>query len=133
MIIPKEVKELFKKVKYMAFSTSNKKGKPNVVAIGSQKIVKDNRIWIIDTYFDKTKKNILENNQVAIALWETSSNGYQIKGKAFYHEDGDVFEEAKNWILKIKPNKKVKGVVEIYIEEIYSIAAIPKEAGKRLI
>jgi predicted pyridoxine 5'-phosphate oxidase superfamily flavin-nucleotide-binding protein len=133
MKIPKKVKELFKSVSYMAFSTTDRKGKPNVVAIGSQKIVNKNTIWVIDTYFCKTKKNILQNNKIAIALWKDSSEGYQIKGIAKYHLKGEIFEKAKRWILEFKPNKIIKGVVEIKVTEIYYLTARHGKAGKRIL
>jgi len=116
----------------MAFSTADKDGKPNVVAIASKKIVNDNTIWVIDTYFKKTKENLLQNNKVAIAMWKRS-RGYQIKGIAKYYSEGPIFEEAKNWILKLKPQKIVKGVVEIKVTEIYSITPTYEKAGKRIV
>ena len=95
MRIPDEIKQFFESVPVMAFSTADKDGKPNVVAIGSKKIVNDNTIWVIDTYFKKTKENLLQNNKVAIAMWK-GPKGYQIKGIAKYYSEGPIFEEAKN-------------------------------------
>lgn len=133
MKVPKEVKKLFETVPYMALATADQKGKPNVVAIGSKKIINDKTIWVIDTYFNKTKQNILENDRVSIALWRTSSEGYQIKGKAIYHSEGRIFDEGRKWVLKLKPKKIIKGVVEIRVTEVYSIAANYEEAGKRIV
>ena len=132
MKIPNEIKEFFESVPSMAFSTSDKKSSPNVVAIAAKKIVKKDTIWIIDTFFQKTKKNILQNPKVAIAMWE-GSKGYQIKGNAKYYSEGEVFEEAKNWILKSRPNKIVKGVVEIEVTGIYSITPTYEDAGKKIL
>jgi len=132
MKIPDEIKQFFESVAVMAFSTADKDGKPNVVAIASKKIVNDNTIWVIDTYFKKTKENLLQNNKVAIAMWKRS-RGYQIKGIAKYYSEGPIFEEAKNWILKLKPQKIVKGVVEIKVTEIYSITPTYEKAGKRIV
>jgi len=130
--MPNEIKQFFESVSVMAFSTADKDGKPNVVAIGSKKIVNDNTIWIIDTFFKKTKENLLQNNKVAIAMWK-GSKGYQIKGIAKYYSEGPIFEEAKNWILELKPQKIVKGVVEIKVTEIYSITPTYEEAGRRIV
>jgi predicted pyridoxine 5'-phosphate oxidase superfamily flavin-nucleotide-binding protein len=52
---------------------------------------------------------------------------------ANYYMDGKVYDEAKKWILKSKPDKIVKGVVEFKVTEIFSIAAKPEEAGKKLV
>ncbi len=134
MRIPDKIKQFFESVPVMAFSTVDKNGIPNVVAIASKKIVNDDTIWIIDTFFNKTKRNILDTRKVAIAFWDREKKiGYQIKGIAKYYSEGRIFEEAKNWILKLKPQKIVKGVVEIKVTEIYSIIPTYEEAGKRII
>jgi len=130
--IPDEIKQFFVTVPIMAFSTADKNGTPNVVPIASKKIVNDDTILVIDTFFKKTKDNILQNKSVSIAMW-IKSKGYQIKGLAKYHSKGETFDEAKNWILKLKPNKIVKGVVEIKIADIYSITPTHEEAGKKII
>ena len=131
MKIPEKIKQFFEDVPIMAFATADKKGIPNVVAIASKKIVNDDTIWVIDTFFRKTRENILQNNKVAIAMWK-EGKGYQIKGVAVYHSEGKIFEEAKNWILKLKPKKKVKGVVEVKVSEIFSITPTYEKAGKKI-
>ena len=132
MKIPEEIKEFFDSVQLMAFSTVNDEGIPNVVVIASKKMVDDDKIWVIDTFFGKTKENILSNGKVAIALWRLNE-GYQIKGDAKYHSEGELFEEAKSWILKSKPNKIVKGVVEIKVTDVFSITPTYEEAGKKIL
>ena len=132
MKIPDKIKQFFEGVPIMAFSTADKNGTPNVVAIASKKIVNEDTIWVIDTFFGKTKENLLQNNKVAIAMWK-EFKGYQIKGVSTYHSEGKSFEEAKDWVLKLKPQKIVKGVVEIKVTEIFSITPTYEEAGKKII
>ncbi len=131
MKIPKEVKDFFNSVKIMAFATSDKNGNPNVVAIAYKKIVDNDTIWIFDTHFDKTKKNLLQNENVSIAMWE-GKTGYQIKGIAKYHTEGKLFEEALEWANAHGKTKPTKGVVEIKVTEIYLITPTYEEAGKRV-
>ncbi len=131
-LIPDDIQKFFNKVPVMAFATANKKGQPNVNVMGSKKIVDGNKIWIIDTYCKKTKQNLLENHNVALSMWK-GSEGYQFKGMAIYYDHGVVFRKAKKWILKIKPKKKVKGLIEVRIEAIYSLTPKPSEAGKRIV
>jgi predicted pyridoxine 5'-phosphate oxidase superfamily flavin-nucleotide-binding protein len=83
----------------------------------------------IDTFHNKTKENIIQTGNVAIAMWK-GKEGYQIKGKAKYHSKGKVFEEGQEWILQSKPNKIVKGVIEITITDIFSITPDYEEAGR---
>ena len=130
-VIPNNVKQFFEKIPVMAFSTVDKKGTPNVVAIASKKLVDDDTIWIIDSFFDKTKKNMLQNNKVSLCMWR-GLEGYQFKGLAAYHQNDKIFDQAKSWIQNIKPNKTVKGVVNITVTEIFFITASAELAGKKL-
>ncbi len=127
-IINEEIEELFNKIPIMVLSTTNN-NVPNVVPIGSKKIINANTIWTIDTFHNKTKQNILQNENVAIAMWH-GSNGYQIKGKAKYYSEGEIFESGKEWILESKPDKIVKGVIEIKVNEVFSITPNYEDAGK---
>ena len=131
MKISDEIKQFFESIPFAAFSTVDKEGNPNVITIASKKIINDDTIWVIDTYFNKTKTNISQNDKIAIALWK-EGKGYQIKGTSTYYSEGKTFEEAKKWILKSKPQKIVKGVVEIKVTEIYSITPNYNEAGKKI-
>ncbi len=131
MNIPNDIKVFFDSIPFMALGTCDKNYTPNVVVIGSKKIVNDDKIWIIDTFFNKTKDNILQNENVSITFWK-GIQGYQIKGKARYFESGETFEDAKKWILKVKPKKIVKGLVIVNIKDIYCISPNYNEAGKRI-
>lgn len=131
MEISKEICEFFESVPIMAFSTCDKKGDPNVVAVRFKKMVGPDTILIVDTHFDKTKKNVLENSRVAIAMWK-GKQGYQIKGDARYHAEGGIFDEAANWAVSKGKTKPTKGVVEVKVTEIYSITPTYEEAGKRV-
>lgn len=131
MKITQEIKELFLQVPVMAISTVDEKGIPNVAAIASKKIINDDTIWTIDTFHNKTLQNIKQNGNVAIAMWKDSV-GYQIKGKATYYTSGEIFEKGKAWILTIKPQKIVKGVIEIKVTDIYYLTPDYSLAGKNI-
>jgi len=131
MKIPQEIKAFFAQVPIMAFSTVDSCGIPNVSAIGSKKIINDNTIYTIDTFHNKTIENIKQNPNVSIAMWKDLV-GYQIKGTAKYYTKGNVFDKGKEWILKLKPQKVVKGVIEIKITEIYYLSPTYELAGKAI-
>ena len=131
MIIPKEVKDFFEQVPVMAFSTVDQNGIPNVSAIASKKIISDDTIITIDTFHNKTLQNIKQNRNVAIAMWKDAV-GYQVKGKAILYTEGNIFEKWKAWILKIKPKKIVKGVVEIKITDVFYLTPNYDLAGEKL-
>ena len=129
MKIPKQIKSFFEQVPVMALATADISGIPNVSAIASKKIVSDHTIYTIDTFHNKTLKNIKENPNVSIAMWK-DSEGYQIKGIAKHHTEGEAFEAGKEWILKLKPRKIVKGVIEIEVTDIFYLTPDYDLAGK---
>ena len=130
-MITKEIEELFDQIPIMALATVDEDSVPNVAAIGSKKIINENTIWTIDTFHNKTLENIKHNGQVSIAMWKDLV-GYQIKGTAKYYNEGEIFEAGKKWILKTKPQKIVKGVIEIKVEKIFYLTPNYELAGKEL-
>jgi len=97
----------------------------NVVPVSSVKIV-DNKIWLIDYFFDKTLSNIQQNNKVALTFW-VGLRGYQIKANTTYMVEGIAFDTATKWIAKIHPNRIVKGLLILEIQEIYDISIHNKQ------
>jgi len=132
MIISQEVVSFFKEVPIMAFATADNNGIPNVVAIASKIIIDDNTIITIDTFHEKTIRNIKQNPYVSIGMWKDSV-GYQIVGKAKYYTKGKVFDDGKEWILKLKPQKIVKGVIEITVTNVYYLTPDYELAGKNVV
>jgi len=131
MKIPQEVKEFFEQVPIMALSTVDKNGIPNVSAIASKKIIDKETIWTIDTFHKKTLENIIQNGNIAIAMWKDGI-GYQIKGKAIHYTKGEIFEKGKAWILTLKPQKIVKGVIEIKVTDIFYLTPDYNLAGNNI-
>jgi len=131
-MITKEIEVFFNQVEVMAIATVNKDAIPNVSAIASKKIIDKNTIITIDTFHDKTIENIKQNGQIAIAMWK-DSKGYQLKGIAKYYTEGEIFEAGKEWILKIKPQKIVKAVIEIKLTNIFYLTPDYNLAGKKII
>jgi DNA phosphorothioation-dependent restriction protein DptG len=131
-MITNEIKDLFEQIPVMALSTVDENGIPNVSAIASKKIINNNTIITIDTFHNKTLNNIKNNGNVAIAMWKDSV-GYQIKGKAIHYTEGEIFEKYKKWILTLKPQKIVKGVIEINVTDIYYLTPDYDLAGKNIL
>ena len=130
-MITEKIEELFNKVEVMALATVDNNLVPNVSAIASKKIIDKNTIWTIDTFHNKTLENIKQNGNVSISFWKDAV-GYQIKGTAKHYTEGKIFEEGKEWILKLKPQKIVKGVIEIKINEIFHLTPNYELAGKKV-
>jgi len=130
-MITEKIEELFNKVEVMALATVDNNLVPNVSAIASKKIIDKNTIWTIDTFHNKTLENIKQNGNVSISFWKDAV-GYQIKGTAKHYTEGKIFEEGKEWILKLKPQKIVKGVIEIKVNGIYHLTPNYELAGKKV-
>ena len=127
-----EVKQLFEKQALIAFGTADKDGNPNVVPIFWKKIVDDETILLIDNFMKTTRENILQNNKICISFWDPDTEeAYKIKGIAVYHTEGTVYEKGKDFIQSKKPGRIPKGVVEVKINEVYTIEPGPK-AGDRI-
>lgn len=92
----------------------------NVVPVSSVKIV-DGKIWLVNYFMDKTVENIKADSHVALVCWSGMS-GYQIKGDVLYTEEGAEFEQAKEWIHSILPERVVKGLLIIIPTETFDIA-----------
>jgi predicted pyridoxine 5'-phosphate oxidase superfamily flavin-nucleotide-binding protein len=119
-------------------ATSSKDGKPNVVPVGGIRAISDSELLIVDVLFDKTKKNLLANPQVGIAvevLGKGMPRGYQLKGHAKVFTNGEMFERAEKMVEDMKnrwrghADLKVKSAVLVKIEEIYSTVRQKKEEG----
>jgi predicted pyridoxine 5'-phosphate oxidase superfamily flavin-nucleotide-binding protein len=98
MRIPAEIKEMINekaRAPRIHFATSARDGKPNVVPIGYVEVISDEEVLIVDTLMGKTRENLEENPQVAIAVEVMEEfRAYQLKGKANIFTEGNVFEKA---------------------------------------
>ncbi len=130
--IPDKVRNLFEKQDLVAFGTADKQGIPNVVPIFWKKILDKESVILIDNFMDMTKNNVLENKNVCVSFWDAETNeAYKMKGKAVYHTEGPVYDEGKEFIQSKDPKKDPKGMVEIKINEIYSLNPGSK-AGEKI-
>lgn len=132
MKIPDEVKKLFNEETIIAFATADKEGDPNVVPIYWKTIVNDETILLLDNFMKQTKQNIQENRKVCVSFWNMDSGkAYKIKGTAVYHSEGAIYDKGKEFMHSKKPGQTPRGIVEIRVEEIYTIGSGP-DAGKKL-
>ncbi|MFB0545035.1 MAG: pyridoxamine 5'-phosphate oxidase family protein [Asgard group archaeon] len=145
MKISAEIKEMINekaKAPRIHFATSTKDGKPNVVPVGYVEVISDTEILIADTLFNKTRKNLEDNPEVAIAVEVLEEfKAYQLKGKANILTEGEIFEKAlemqkglekrrrlrharedikdPKWLREIH-QRKPKAAVLVEVKEIYS-------------
>ena len=103
----------------------------NVVPISSIKVVAG-KIWLINYFMDKTLKNILGNEHVALVCWKKMM-GYQIKGTVSYMTEGEDFESAVAWIKSTLPDRVVMGLIILTPKEIYDVSPTKDTKEKFLV
>ena len=115
--LPIKVRKAIKQGKPFSLVTSTRKGKPNVIYVGYLKLIDTETVLIADNYFKKTKKNLLENNQIAFSVLDEKLGSYQIKGKAQYLTKGKYYDEIQKWCDKKHPRR---AAVIVHVKEVYN-------------
>lgn len=103
----------------VAFATCAN-NQPNVIAVAYIKVVGNDQILITDNYMKGTKKNIEQNPNVCLAIWNKDWDGYKIIGIAQYLTSGEWFE-----FIKSMPENKglpAKGAILIKVSEIRELS-----------
>ena len=116
MKLTKKQIDLLKRKTIVALATSDLNYKPRVIFVEVNQ-VKDNLIIITDNEMKITKKNLLENNKVALLAFEEDySYCLKILGKAKYYKNGKWL----NYVKKLKENKGLpaKGAIVVKVEKI---------------
>ena len=119
MIFTKEIKDHLINATSKALATSFNNDL-NVVPVSTVKIV-ENEIWLIDYFFKKTKSNFLNNPKVALTFW-SDTIGFQIKANVNYFTVGEKYEMATEWISELHPERTVKGLLILEIDQIFDIS-----------
>jgi len=146
MKMSEEIKQMLDvNISYLATATND--GKPNVVPIGLAHAISDDELLIHDVFFNKTRKNLEDNPQVAISFTDVKRwESYQLKGTAKIYTEGEMFEKVleimkkhsdrhKDFLAEISDPKvkekvlrmgerrkklKAKAAVLVTVKEIYS-------------
>jgi predicted pyridoxine 5'-phosphate oxidase superfamily flavin-nucleotide-binding protein len=128
--MPSDIKNVIAKQKPLPIATADKNGIPNVVFVTMWKILDDETILFVDNFFNKTRKNLDANPNMAIVAYDSDAKrSYQIKGTVDVETEGNRFSSAK----EMADAKKLPGkaAVIFHVKEIYDATYGPN-AGKRL-
>ena len=128
--MPPEIKDVVAKQKPLPIATADKSGKPNVVFVTMWKILDDETILFVDNFFNKTRKNLEANPNMAIVVYDSDAKkSYQIKGSVDIETTGERFSAAK----EMADARKLPGkaAVVFHVNEIYDATYGPR-AGERL-
>jgi predicted pyridoxine 5'-phosphate oxidase superfamily flavin-nucleotide-binding protein len=128
--MPHEIKDIVAKQKPLPIATADKTGKPNVIFVTMWKILDDETLLIVDNFFNKTRKNLEVNPNMALVVYDSDAKkSYQLKGTVDIENKGDKYTSAK----EMADSKKLPGkaAVVFHVKEIYDATYGPN-AGKKL-
>jgi predicted pyridoxine 5'-phosphate oxidase superfamily flavin-nucleotide-binding protein len=131
--IPKHVQD-FLPGKLAWVATASRDGVPNVTPKGTLKLMDEHHVLFADLFSLKTRKNLLENNKVAVTVVDTATGkGYQLKGVAEVISAGPLFEATAKQIKESpKGLPPVQHVVKITVEAVFDQSA-GSDAGKQIV
>ncbi len=134
MEIPNRVQEIIEKAD-LAWVGTCSDDIPNVNIVGFFKVISDNEMLLADNYFYKTRKNLIKNPKIALTVKNPDKlTSYQLKGDAKIIEEGDLYEEMKEWVSAEKVSNRElpkKAAVKINVKQIYNTTPGDK-AGKKI-
>ncbi len=128
MVIPEFCTKYLTAAEGKALATCGKEG-VSVVPVSSLKLI-DEKIILVNYFFNQSLTNIEQNPKVALAAW-IGLEGCRVEATAEHVTEGEVFDEVVAWIKETLPERVVKGVLILTPTAFYDISAGP-EAGKRI-
>lgn len=87
----------------MALATVIPDGRPNVIGVAFVKVVGEDKLLVTDNFMNQTIKDIKNNSNVAMVVWDKDMNGFKLVGKANYFNKG-------KWVDKVKAMPENRGL-----------------------
>lgn len=113
--------DLIKSNEWVIFSTADLNNNPRAIVVIPSRIEK-NRIILSNIQMDKSIENIKENNKCFINIYSKENSDMQIKilGIAYVYEDGNLYNEIKNFeeTNNLPDELKVRSIIVIEFENI---------------
>jgi len=100
----------------VALATVMSDSRPNVIGVAFVKIVSDNEVIITDNYMNQTPKDIANNRNVCLLVWDKEMKGYKIIGQAEYFTEGKWIDYIKG--LAENSGFLAKGAILVKVEKI---------------
>lgn len=102
----------------VALATITDGNKPNVIGVAFVKVISENQVLITDNYMNQTIKDIKNNPNVCLVVWDKNFVGYKLIGRAQYFTSG----KWKDAVEKIKENDGLpaKGAVLVEVSDVLS-------------
>lgn len=132
VIIPEFLQEFIKgKIGWVA--TASAGGLPNISLKGSLRVLDDEHLMFADLFSLKTRKNLQENPQVAVMVYDDATHtGYCLKGRAEMISEGPLFDQTAEMIRQMpRQMPPPTYVVKITVESIFNQSGGP-DGGKQI-
>lgn len=100
----------------VALVTVMSSGKPNAIGVAYVKVVSNTEIVITDNYMNQTPKDIQNNKDVCLLVWNKDMEGYKMIGQADYLSSGKWLDFVKN--LPENKGLPAKGAILVKVEKI---------------
>ncbi|GAI21282.1 unnamed protein product [marine sediment metagenome] len=138
----REIKNLLKKWHTVPVATVGKDGKPNVAG-KSVMVREDGTIVWGELYFMQTYKNLKQNPDASICVWDRKPpfKAFKLMGKTEIHEDDELAAKldeitrrghGKVGAPMFKSRREKMAAVVFKVEEIYDQTPDLKAGGKRI-
>jgi predicted pyridoxine 5'-phosphate oxidase superfamily flavin-nucleotide-binding protein len=103
----------------VTLATVDRFGKPNVSVVACVKVLSSNELLITDNFMSLTKKNILQNKHICLAVWNKKWEGVKFIGRAKYFSDG-LWRDV---VGKMKENKGLpaKGAIVVTVTKLIDL------------
>jgi len=101
----------------IVFTTVNEAGVPNSIYATCVNNYNDEFLVVADNYFDKTKNNLMVNQEASILFYTKDDNAYQVKGTVEYLKSGVIVEDMKKWNPEKHPGN---AAAALKVREVYS-------------
>lgn len=112
-------------------ATSDRDGMPNVSYLSEIERLPGDRIALSCQFFNKTKRNVLENPRVVLEVYDpVSFEAYRIEAR-FSHEEaeGPLFDRMAARIAAIGSQAGMAGVFALRTADIYDVRSVERRVG----
>lgn len=100
----------------VSLSTTMENGNPNAIGVAYVKVVSEMELIITDNFMNQTPKDIRNNKNVCLLVWDREMKGYKMIGTAEYLSTGKWFDFVKS--LPENSGLPAKGVIIVSVKQI---------------
>lgn len=111
----KSIKNIIEK-NPLTLATITKNNKPNIIAVAYAKVIKENQIIVTNNFMNQTIKDILQNKNICLLVWNQNLTAYKLVATVKYFTTG----KWKKYVEDMKENQdlKPKGALLIKVTKI---------------